>query len=88
MRSSRSSIPGPTWPGSGDIGWIETLSVDPRARGRGVGRLLLDRAESELAKDGISELGLDAIASNDGALRFYEREGFEQTTIILRRRSR
>jgi len=78
--------PGPTWPGDGDTGWVETLSVDPGARGQGVGRLLLDRVESELAKLGIEEMRLDAIASNDGALRFYEREGFETALVILRRR--
>jgi GNAT superfamily N-acetyltransferase len=78
--------PGPTWPGNGELGWVETLSVHPDARGRGIGPLLLDRVEAELATIGIHELQLDAIASNDGALRFYERERFEPVMVILRRR--
>ena len=42
------------------------------SRSRGIGRLLL-----EAAKSGRQELTLHAYAENTGAVRFYEREGFQ-----------
>ena len=46
--------------------------VEKASRSRGIGRLLL-----EAAKSGRQELTLHAYAENTGAVRFYEREGFQ-----------
>ena len=54
-------------------GTITALYVAAAARGRGVGRALLDRAKSEGRL-----LELWAFQPNRGARRFYEREGFQE----------
>lgn len=55
------------------------ISVAPQARGRGVGTALMLAAEDWARAHGADrmELGLDA--ANDGALRLYERLGYEVT---------
>lgn len=50
---------------------VLALYLSPVARGRGVGRALLDAA-----KQGRDRLTLWAFQRNEGALRFYAREGF------------
>lgn len=52
--------------------YIAGLFVEKASRSRGIGRLLL-----EAAKSGRQELTLHAYAENTGAVRFYEREGFQ-----------
>lgn len=52
-------------------GSITALYVAAHARGRGVGRALLDRAKAEERA-----LTLHVFAPNEGARRFYAREGF------------
>lgn len=54
---------------SGD--YVAGLFVRAEARSRGVGRLLLERA-----KAGRESLSLDVYQKNEGAVRFYLREGF------------
>jgi GNAT superfamily N-acetyltransferase len=55
---------------------LETLSVTPQARGRGVGAALLARVREIRDAEGYDDIWLTAVAQNAGALRFYEREGF------------
>jgi ribosomal protein S18 acetylase RimI-like enzyme len=64
---------------------IVSLALAPAARGRGLGRQLLERAAAELAAAGVTELLLDVDAANEGAIRFYEREGFAPMLIRMRR---
>jgi ribosomal protein S18 acetylase RimI-like enzyme len=65
----------PTWPTSERAGEVETLSVHPDARGRGIGTALLRAVEDELAALGIDELALHVISTNLRAMAFYERHG-------------
>jgi ribosomal protein S18 acetylase RimI-like enzyme len=65
----------PTWPSSERAGEVETLSVLPSARGRGVGTELLRAVSERLAALGVDELSLHVVAGNDRALSFYERHG-------------
>lgn len=53
------------------------LHVDllPRVRGRGIGRLLLERVRAQLAADGSPGLHLGVAAANPGAVAFYRRSG-------------
>ncbi len=53
-------------------GWIEQLYVMPNYTGRGFGAALLDFAKA------MSPAGLQlwALEANEGAIRFYKREGF------------
>lgn len=58
------------------LGWVESLGVRPRWRGRGLGESLLRAAFRELHARGLRAVGLGVDAANDtGALRLYERVG-------------
>jgi mycothiol synthase len=56
-------------------GFVDLLGVDPSARGRGLGSLLLLSAFSAFAQAGRREAQLDVASDNPGALRLYERHG-------------
>lgn len=58
------------------MGWINTLGVGTRWRGRGLGESLLCGAFSDLHARGLRRVGLGVDAENaTGALRLYERVG-------------
>jgi GNAT superfamily N-acetyltransferase len=54
---------------------LDTLSVLPEERGRGLGGLLMDAVEAELRRRGIEQLSLAVMAGNEPAERFYQRRG-------------
>jgi ribosomal protein S18 acetylase RimI-like enzyme len=58
------------------IGWIGDLGVLAQARGRGVGRALLEHGFELLAQRGFSRIRLNVDSGNEtGATRLYERAG-------------
>lgn len=74
------------------VGWLElhrstaarlehvavlTLAVAPQARRQGVGRALMRRSYDWCARVGALKVSLNVRASNVGAIRLYEAEGFE-----------
>lgn len=69
--------PGPddSWVTGPQMAELETLSVAPEYRGQGLGTLLLDRVDQELAQLGIDDLFIGTLAANTGAQRFYQRRG-------------
>ena len=70
-----------TWSTDERIAMIQTLSVDPGWRGRGVGTLLMDAADAELGRIGVRDVFVGAVATNEGALRFYERRGLSVSLV-------
>lgn len=74
-----------TWREPATIGLVESLSVLPEARGRGIGEALLERVAQELAAIGVHEIRLSVVATNAAALRFYERVGFQPFVVTLRK---
>ncbi|MFF7262031.1 GNAT family N-acetyltransferase [Streptomyces sp. NPDC008159] len=64
-----------SWQWGDQVGVLETLVVDDEARGAGVGQALLRAARERLAGSGVQVMKISVIAGNDGALRFYRREG-------------
>jgi ribosomal protein S18 acetylase RimI-like enzyme len=72
-----------TWKTGQSIGEIESLSVLPEYRGRGLGSVLLDRLETHLRAHGARDLILGVLPGNDHALRLYERRGYRPTWLYL-----
>ncbi len=57
-----------------DFGWILSLAVLKRFRGRGLGLALLERAFAECVERGFTRIGLEVDAANEtGATHLYER---------------
>ncbi len=54
------------------------LFVTPWARGRGLSRMLLDRAEDEARKLGHTVINLDVRETMDAAIALYEKAGYKQ----------
>lgn len=74
-----------SWQWGDRTGVLETLVVDDEARGAGVGKALLGAAREHLAKSGVQVMKIPVIEGNEGALRFYEREGtvdFVRTLVM------
>jgi len=59
------------------------LAVLPEARGRGLGRWMLDAALAEAARRGARAVFLEVRESNVAARRLYERAGFETTGVRI-----
>ena len=76
----------PSWAGLGErTAEIETLSVLESERGAGVGAELT-RAAIDFAREaGANSILVAAAHSNEGALSFYRREGFEDFYVLLSR---
>jgi len=77
-------VPGPpTW----DIGErlleVESLSVAEDARGRRVGAQLMEAARRAATEAEARRLAVGVAQANEGALRFYAREGFRPFYVEL-----
>lgn len=57
---------------------LYSIMVDPGARGRGLGRLLLDRAEDLARQAGAVELRLEVREDNQAAISLYEARGYRR----------
>jgi ribosomal protein S18 acetylase RimI-like enzyme len=64
-----------------DLAWIATIGVVPEFRRRGIGRDLLRACEVRLKQ---ARIRLSVRASNDCAIRLYEREGYERVEVWQR----
>jgi ribosomal-protein-alanine N-acetyltransferase len=60
---------------------LESIAVDPRYRGRGVGQALLD---ATVARIGGRPLRLMVDTANAAALRFYRQYGFVRSRLVKR----
>jgi ribosomal protein S18 acetylase RimI-like enzyme len=70
------------------IAHVHDVAVLPEAQGSGVGRVLMERFEALLRERDVASYGLDVIAGNELALRFYESLGFERSYLSLQKRLR
>ena len=64
---------------------IHDIVVDPRHRGRGVGRLLLTETLSCLQSRGAPRVVLSTAERNEPARRLFERMGFRRTMVEMTR---
>jgi ribosomal protein S18 acetylase RimI-like enzyme len=63
---------------------LESIRVDPSARGTGVGSQLIQNFLTWAREKDAEVASVSAFAANAGALRLYERHGFRPQTITLR----
>jgi ribosomal protein S18 acetylase RimI-like enzyme len=71
----------------GPAGVIYDLVVDPRRRGNGIGRKLLDDVVAALSASGAPRVVLSTAARNEGAQRLFASAGFRPTMIEMSRGS-
>ncbi|GJG85476.1 hypothetical protein tb265_06570 [Gemmatimonadetes bacterium T265] len=69
----------------GPAGVLYDLIVDPAARGRGVGRLLLETALAHLTSRGAPRIVLSTAERNEAAQRLFACAGFRPTMIEMTR---
>jgi ribosomal protein S18 acetylase RimI-like enzyme len=70
----------------GHRGWVYYVAVAPSHQRRGVGRSLMQHAERWLASHGAPKVQLMVRDTNNAALGFYERLGYDDahTTVLAR----
>ena len=57
--------------------YVESIAVDAEIRGLGIGGKLMAEAETRARELGLPLLALDVIGDNHGAIRLYERLGYQ-----------
>lgn len=65
------------------FGMIGGLVVSDRMRGRGIGRLLCERAEEWTWQQGLDTLRVTSRSTRPGAHRFYLRDGYREVKTSL-----
>ena len=63
---------------------LASIAVDPRDRGHGVARALLDYTRSQLRAKRIKTWWLMVATENEPGIRFYEAYGFKRTRLVKR----
>lgn len=58
------------------------INVLPVCQGKGTGTGMMNALKDELRKCGVKGLMLSCAADNDGAIRFYKRNGFEVLSVF------
>lgn len=72
-----------TWDIGERVAELESLSVAAQARGAGVGAALVRAARAFARERGAQRLTVSVVHNNEGALRFYAREGFGPFYVLL-----
>ncbi|HVY78627.1 MAG TPA: GNAT family N-acetyltransferase [Solirubrobacterales bacterium] len=67
-----------SWDAGERLAELETLSVLPQHRGAGLGAVLIDAVWDRLGELGVADMQIVTTATNAGAKRFYERQGFSR----------
>ncbi|MDH6129333.1 ribosomal protein S18 acetylase RimI-like enzyme [Kitasatospora sp. GP82] len=75
-------VPPTPLPSNQHIRQIQGFAVLPEARGRGIGRILLDAVVAAARADGIRRMTLRVLGRNAPAQRLYERAGFTVDGVL------
>jgi ribosomal protein S18 acetylase RimI-like enzyme len=73
--------------GSGPVGVVDTIGVDPDQRNQGLGRKLMAAVEEALKKRGIKEVVSQADWTEHGITRFFQSAGFELAPRLVLERT-
>jgi ribosomal protein S18 acetylase RimI-like enzyme len=63
--------------------YIYDIFVEEKFRGKGIGKLLLEKAEDYCRNKGFSRIALSVTANNDSAIELYERTGYRPERIAM-----
>ena len=66
----------------GHRGWVYSLAVTPKYRGRSFGHMLMQEAERLLLERGCPKLNLQVRSSNIEAVEFYRKLGYTQDDVV------
>jgi ribosomal protein S18 acetylase RimI-like enzyme len=72
-----------TWQTGDRVAMMESIALYPEWQGKGLGSAMMDEVERQLLLRGIHDVYIDVEPANAGALRLYERRGYELTSCIL-----
>jgi len=64
------------------VAGIETLNVDPKFQGNGIGKKLLQAAEEDMYPKYIKKIRLEVSVGNNTAVNLYERLGFRKIALL------
>ena len=67
-----------------DVGSIQNIGIVPNHRSRGLGKSLLNQSLLGFAKIGIKFVTLEVTSHNTGALRLYEKMGFQIVRTVYK----
>jgi ribosomal protein S18 acetylase RimI-like enzyme len=67
----------------GHRGWVYYLAVDATARGRGIGKQMMEACEAWVRSRGIPKIQLMVRATNQAAVGFYEHLGYAGSDVVV-----
>jgi ribosomal-protein-alanine N-acetyltransferase len=68
--------------GKGLRAYVVTLDVAPLYRRHGLARQMMQRIEQQAVEAGCDAMELHVSVGNEGAIAFYEREGYERSHMV------
>jgi ribosomal protein S18 acetylase RimI-like enzyme len=74
-----------TWEVGDRVAEVETMAVLPSERSGGAGTALIDAALAAAEAAGVKAIAVGVVHSNAGAIRFYERAGFQPFYVEMLR---
>jgi ribosomal protein S18 acetylase RimI-like enzyme len=66
----------------GHRGWVNYLAVHPDHRRQGIGRRMMEEAESRLRAAGCPKINLQVRTENVAVLEFYKRIGYQTDDVV------
>ena len=71
--------------GTTNSAWLYDINVFEPFRRRGYGSAILAAAEELVGREGMTSLGLNVFGGNEGAIALYRRNGYEVSSMYLRK---